>query len=109
MEFPTRPVRVVCVNAPGGGLDIIGRVIADRLTKSLAQSVIFENRAGAGGNIASEYVAGAPADGYTLLETTNNHNVNAFIYKAPVTTRAKLQRVCSPQSSVRCCIQMTEE
>jgi tripartite-type tricarboxylate transporter receptor subunit TctC len=83
MEFPNKPVRVVCVNAPGGGLDIIGRVIAERLTKSLGQSVIFENRAGAGGNIASEYVARAPADGYTVLETTNNHNINAFIYKSP--------------------------
>jgi len=71
------------VNAPGGGLDIIGRVVADRMTKIIGQSVIVENRAGAGGNIASEYVARAPADGYTLLETTNNHNINAFIYKNP--------------------------
>jgi tripartite-type tricarboxylate transporter receptor subunit TctC len=83
MEFPSKPLRVVCVNAPGGGLDIIGRVIVERLTKSLGQSVVLENRAGAGGNIASEYVARAPADGYTVLETTNNHNINAFIYKNP--------------------------
>jgi tripartite-type tricarboxylate transporter receptor subunit TctC len=82
-EFPNRLVRIVCVNAPGGGLDIIGRLIADRLTKNLNQTVILENRSGAGGNIASEFVARAPADGYTLLETTNNHNINAFIYKAP--------------------------
>ncbi|MEN3355415.1 MAG: putative tricarboxylic transport rane protein, partial [Betaproteobacteria bacterium] len=68
---------------PGGGLDIIGRLVGDRMTKSLGQSIIVENRAGAGGNIASEYVARAPADGYTLLETTNNHNINAFIYKNP--------------------------
>jgi tripartite-type tricarboxylate transporter receptor subunit TctC len=82
-EFPNKLVRIICVNAPGGGLDIIGRLIADRLTKNLNQSVILENRAGAGGNIASEFVARAPADGYTLLETTNNHNINAFIYKNP--------------------------
>ena len=82
-EFPSKLVRIVCVNAPGGGLDIIGRVVADRLTKIIGQSVIVENRAGAGGNIASEYVARAPADGYTLLETTNNHNINAFIDKNP--------------------------
>jgi tripartite-type tricarboxylate transporter receptor subunit TctC len=82
-EFPSKLVRIVCVNAPGGGLDIIGRLVADRMTKSLGQSIIVENRAGAGGNIASEYVARAPADGYTLLETTNNHNINAFIYKNP--------------------------
>src|SRR4051812_32189763 len=82
-EFPAKLVRIVCVNAPGGGLDIIGRLVADRLSKNTGQSVILENRSGAGGNIASESVARAPADGYTLLETTNNHNVNAFIYKAP--------------------------
>jgi tripartite-type tricarboxylate transporter receptor subunit TctC len=82
-EFPARPVRVICVNAPGGGLDIIGRLVSDRLTRGFNQPVIFENRAGAGGNIATEYVARAPADGYTLLETTTNHNLNAFIYKSP--------------------------
>jgi tripartite-type tricarboxylate transporter receptor subunit TctC len=82
-EFPSKLVRIVCVNAPGGGLDIIGRFVGDRMTKSLGQSIIVENRAGAGGNIASEYVARAPADRYTLLETTNNHNINAFIYKNP--------------------------
>jgi tripartite-type tricarboxylate transporter receptor subunit TctC len=81
--FPARPVRVICVNAPGGGLDIIGRLVSDRLTRGFNQPVIFENRAGAGGNIATEYVARAPADGYTLLETTTNHNLNAFIYKSP--------------------------
>ena len=81
-EFPNKLLRIVCVNAPGGGLDIIGRLVSDRLTKTVSQPVIFENRAGAGGNIASEYVARAPADGYTLLETTTNHNLNAFIYKS---------------------------
>jgi tripartite-type tricarboxylate transporter receptor subunit TctC len=83
VDYPNKLVRIICVNAPGGGLDIIGRLIADRLTKNLSQSVIVENRAGAGGNIASEYVARVTADGYTLLETTNNHNVNAVIYKNP--------------------------
>jgi tripartite-type tricarboxylate transporter receptor subunit TctC len=82
-DFPAKPLRIVCVNAPGGGLDIIGRLVADRLTKAVSQPVIFENRAGAGGNIASEYVARASADGYTLLETTTNHNLNAFIYRNP--------------------------
>jgi tripartite-type tricarboxylate transporter receptor subunit TctC len=82
-EYPTRLIRVICVNAPGGGLDVIGRLVADRMTKNMHQSVIVENRAGAGGNIASEYVARIQADGYTLLETTNNHNINSFIYKSP--------------------------
>jgi tripartite-type tricarboxylate transporter receptor subunit TctC len=80
-DFPAKPIRVICVNAPGGGLDIIGRLVSDRMHRSLPQPVVFENRAGAGGNIATEYVARAAADGYTLLETTTNHNLNPFMYK----------------------------
>src|SRR3954468_17440968 len=81
-DFPAKPLHVICVNAPGGGLDIIGRLIADRMSRSLPQPVVFENRPGAGGNIATEYVARAPADGYTLLETTTNHNLIPFVYKS---------------------------
>ena len=81
--YPTKPVRFVCVTAPGGGLDVIGRIVADRLSRSLAQTVLVENRPGAGGNIASEYVARGNNDGYTLLETTVNHHINSFIYKNP--------------------------
>ncbi len=81
--YPIKPVRFVCVTAPGGGLDVVGRIVADRLSRNFAQTVIVENRPGAGGNIASEYVAKGNHDGYTLLETTVNHHVNAFIYKNP--------------------------
>lgn len=81
--YPTKPVRFVCVTAAGGGLDVIGRIVADRLSRSLGQTVIMENRPGAGGNIASEYVARGNNDGYTLLETTVNHHINSFIYKNP--------------------------
>lgn len=82
-NYPTKPVRFVCVTAAGGGLDVVGRIVADRLSRSLGQTVLVENRPGAGGNIASEYVARGNSDGYTLLETTTNHNLNAFIYKSP--------------------------
>jgi len=81
--YPTKPVRFVVVTAPGGGLDVVGRIVADRLSRHWGQTVIVENRPGAGGNIASEYVARGNNDGYTLLETTTNHNLNAFIYKNP--------------------------
>ena len=81
--YPTKPVRFVVVTAPGGGLDVVGRIVADRLSRSFAQTVIVENRPGAGGNIASEYVAKGNNDGYTLLETTVNHHINSFIYKNP--------------------------
>lgn len=81
--YPTKPVRFVCVTAPGGGLDVVGRIVADRLSRSFGQTVIVENRPGAGGNIASEYVARGNNDGYTLLETTVNHHINSFIYRNP--------------------------
>lgn len=81
--YPAKPLRFVVVTAPGGGLDVVGRIVADRLSRSLGQPVIVENRPGAGGNIASEYVARGSNDGYTLLETTTNHNLNALIYKNP--------------------------
>lgn len=82
-NYPVKPIRVICVTAPGGGLDIIGRLLTDRLSKTLGQTIVFENKPGAGGNIATEYVARVPADGYTLLETTNNHNINTFIFRNP--------------------------
>jgi tripartite-type tricarboxylate transporter receptor subunit TctC len=53
-HYPAKPVRFVVVTAPGGGLDVVGRIVADRLSRSLRQTVIVENRPGAGGNIACE-------------------------------------------------------
>lgn len=65
--FPSRPVTVVVGFAPGGGTDTVARIIAKNLGESLGQQVVVENKAGAGGNIAAEYVARAAADGHTIL------------------------------------------
>ena len=82
-NYPSKPVRFVIVVAPGGGADAVGRILAARLFPMLGQPVVVENRTGAGGNIASEYVARSAPDGYSLLLTSNNHNVNPLIYQRP--------------------------
>jgi len=78
--FPTRSVRMIIPFAPGGGADIAGRIIAQRLTEQLGQPVVPDNRAGAGGNLGAELTAKAPPDGYTILLTTNSITVNASLY-----------------------------
>ncbi len=80
-SYPTRPVKVLVPYAPGGATDIIARIVAAKLTESLGQSFLVENRPGASGNLALEAVAKAPADGYTLFVgnvSTNTINENTF-------------------------------
>ena len=79
-QFPTKPIRMVVPFAPGGGTDIIGRQFAARLSESFGQTVAVDNRAGAGGNLGAEIAAKAPADGYTVMVTTNSIAVNVSLY-----------------------------
>src|SRR3954466_13410891 len=65
--YPTKSVRLVIPYPPGGGTDIIGRVVAQKLTDAFSQQVIVDNRGGAGGIVGTEIVAKAPPDGYALL------------------------------------------
>ncbi|HET6265425.1 MAG TPA: tripartite tricarboxylate transporter substrate binding protein [Usitatibacter sp.] len=69
-NFPSRPVTITVGFAPGGGTDTAARVIAKKLSENIGQSVVVENRAGAGGNIAAQHVATAPPDGYTVHLTS---------------------------------------
>lgn len=73
--FPTKPVRFVVGYAPGGGTDVLTRVIGRKLSEAWGQPVVVENRAGAGGTIAAGMVANAAPDGYTVLMITSNHTV----------------------------------
>jgi tripartite-type tricarboxylate transporter receptor subunit TctC len=81
-SYPSKPVRVVVPYPPGSTPDIVGRSLADRLQKSLGQAFVVDNRTGAGGNIGTEAVAKAAADGYTLLVAINGPvAVNKHLYK----------------------------
>jgi tripartite-type tricarboxylate transporter receptor subunit TctC len=80
-EYPSRPVKVIVPYGPGGATDIIARIVAQRLTESLGQPFLVENRPGANGNLALEAAARAAPDGYTLLVgnvSTNAINENTF-------------------------------
>src|SRR5437762_4933245 len=80
-NYPAKPVKVIVPYSPGGATDIIARIVAQRLTESLKESFIVENRPGANGNIALEATAKAAADGYTLLVgnvSTNAINENIY-------------------------------
>jgi len=82
-DYPTQSVRIVVPFAPGGGTDLAARAIAEQLTSSLGKPVVVENRPGGNSVIASRIVASAPADGHTLLLTTDIHAINAA-YAAPL-------------------------
>ena len=70
--YPAKPVRLVLPFPPGGGTDVVGRLVAQKLGQALSQQVIVDNRAGAGGRIGTDLVAKAPPDGYTLLLATSS-------------------------------------
>lgn len=65
--WPTKPIRLIVPNAPGGGTDTVARLVSEKISPALGQQIVVENRGGAGGRIAAELVARAPKDGYTLL------------------------------------------
>ena len=81
--WPTKPLRILVISAPGGYPDFAARMLAQHLSPLLGQPVTVENRAGGGGNIASLAVAKAAPDGYTLLLTGNNHAVNPTLLPEP--------------------------
>jgi tripartite-type tricarboxylate transporter receptor subunit TctC len=79
-QYPVKPVRVVIPWPPGGSNDIVGRMVAQKLSEALGQQFVVDNRAGASGVLGSELVAKAPADGYTIMVHSTTHMGNAHLY-----------------------------
>jgi tripartite-type tricarboxylate transporter receptor subunit TctC len=79
-RYPVKPIRMVVGYAPGGGSDIMGRLIAQQMAEALRQQVVVENRPGAAQNIAAEFVAKSPADGYTVFLSSAALGINVSLY-----------------------------
>ena len=89
-EWPTRPVKLVVPFAAGGTTDILARVVAAKVSEEFGQQFIVENKTGAGGNIAADYVAKAEPDGYTfVVGTPGTHAINQFVFKNMTYDQAK--------------------
>ena len=109
-QYPARPIRLIVPFAPGGPTDVIARVVAQRLSESLAQQVVVDNRAGAGGNIGMGIAANSSPDGYTILVVSSSFVVNPSLYSkipydpyksfAPVTNMAASPNVFVAHPSV---------
>lgn len=80
-EWPVKPVRFIVPYPPGGGTDVISRIVQPRLAEALGQPVVIENRGGAGGALGTAEAAKAAADGYTFLFTLSSHTINPLLYK----------------------------
>jgi tripartite-type tricarboxylate transporter receptor subunit TctC len=81
-NYPLRSIQIIVPFTVGGGNDLLARVLAEKLQKRWGQPVIVENKPGAGGNIGTEAVLHAPADGYTLLLATNTMTIQAHLFKS---------------------------
>src|SRR6201982_1120775 len=102
-DYPSRPIMLVVPYPPGGGNDVIARIVAGKMSAALGREIVVENHGGAGGTIATRQVARAAPDGYTLLVATSSLAINPSIYPdvgydpskdfAPVGLMAKSQNV----------------
>jgi tripartite-type tricarboxylate transporter receptor subunit TctC len=94
-NYPNRPIRMIVPFPPGGSVDVIARIVALKLSESLGQQIVIDNRGGASGNIGAELVARATPDGYTLLAHTVPFTVNPFLYSTvPYDTIKDFTPVC---------------
>jgi tripartite-type tricarboxylate transporter receptor subunit TctC len=81
-SYPMKPIRVIVPFAAGGAVDVLARLVGAKMSESIGQPVIIENRAGAAGNVAADAVAKSPPDGYTILQNTNGQAISPALYKS---------------------------
>ena len=81
--YPSKPIRFVVPYPPGGGTDIIARIVQPRLSEALGQPIVIDNRGGAGGVVGTELAARAASDGYTFLFTLSSQTINPALFKVP--------------------------
>jgi tripartite-type tricarboxylate transporter receptor subunit TctC len=79
-DYPNRPIRFIVPYPPGGGTDVVARIMNEALAESLGQPVIIDNKGGAAGNVGTDVAAKAPADGYNILFTLSSHTINPRLY-----------------------------
>lgn len=80
--YPSQPIRIVVPFPAGGAVDTVARVVGQKMSESLGQPVVIENKPGAGGNLAADTVARSAPDGYTILLTTNGHAISPSLYRS---------------------------
>jgi tripartite-type tricarboxylate transporter receptor subunit TctC len=107
-DYPSRPIRFIVPYPPGGGTDIIARIVQPKLAERLGQPILIENRGGAGGAIGTEAAAKSAPDGYTFLFTLSSHTINPLLYKlnydiekdfAPVTLVVSVPQIIAAHPS----------
>jgi len=92
--YPDKPIRFLVPYPPGGGTDVIARIVAPKFQQVLGQTIVIENRGGGGGSLGTDVVAKAPADGYTVLFTLSSHTINPAIFtKLPFDTAKDFEPV----------------
>jgi len=105
-DWPSKPVRFIVPYPPGGGTDVIARIVQHPLSEALKQQIVIENRGGAGGALGTEQAAHSAPDGYTFLFTLSSHTINPLLYKlnydterdfAPVTLIVSVPQLISTQ------------
>jgi tripartite-type tricarboxylate transporter receptor subunit TctC len=109
-DYPNRPIRLVVPYPPGGGTDVVARIVTEPLAAELGQPIIVDNRGGAAGNLGTDVVAKAQADGYTILFTLSSHTINPKLYEklpfdverdfAPISLVAQIPQILVVNPSV---------